>query len=98
MPTAPPSKSNSIQSSNRRKRCYDRRRISSILEKTIAELCAQAEVPYLGLQKSLAPNLPTLALFANSHGVTCALPVEGLSVDAIRAKVARSDARWASLR
>ena len=88
--------SNSNQPSNPKKRCYDRRRISNALEKTVAELCAQAEVSYSGVQKSLAPNLPTLALFSNSHGTTCAPPVAGLSVEAIREKVGGSDAKWVS--
>ena len=88
--------SNSNQPSNPKKRCYDRRRISNSLEKVVAELCAQAQVPYSGVQKSLARDLPTLGLFSNSYGATCALPVAGLSVEAIREKVAGSDAKWVS--
>lgn len=93
--SAPVFVSNSSPSGNSKKRCYDRRQISNPLELLVAEMCARAEVRYSGVQKSLAPNLPTLALFSNSHGGTCALPVVGLSVEAIQAKVAESHARWA---
>jgi len=68
----------------------DDRRVEKAVAYLVELLCKSAGTSYRGIQSGFGVT-PSLVLFQNSKGSSCALPLTDLTVEKIRARIEESD-------